>query len=178
MTNSTSKSVPPPPRELILTTPEHLIAFGFGAGLARKAPGTFGTLVGLPFWLVLMWLPPLGYALVLTALFAFGCWVCGESSRLLGVEDHGGIVFDEIVGFLVACIPLLPALGLVQGHGPMSLWLVPAFLLFRLFDILKPWPISAFDRGVHGGFGIMLDDLLAGILSAAVLFAVLRYWAV
>lgn len=166
------KSVPPPPRELILSTPEHLIAFGFGAGLSPKAPGTVGTLVGLPFWLALMWLPTAGYALAVLGLFLFGCWICGESARLLGVDDYGGIVFDEIVGFLIACAPLLPSLGVVANGW---LWLPAAFLLFRFFDILKPWPIRALDRNLHGGLGIMLDDALAGVFSAVLLFAALRY---
>lgn len=168
-----TSAFPRPPRELVLTTPEHFIAFGFGAGLMPRGPGTAGTLVGLPFWLVLMWLPLPWFVGAVALLFLFGCWVCGESARLLGVHDYGGIVFDEIVGFLIACLPLLPALGLVSG--PMWLWLLAAFLVFRLFDILKPWPIRAFDRSVHGGFGIMLDDVLAGLASAAVLYGVARY---
>jgi phosphatidylglycerophosphatase A len=163
-----TSAFPRPPKELVLTTPEHFIAFGFGAGLARVGPGTVGTLVGLPFWLLLMWLPLPYYAAAVALLFLFGCWICGESARLLGVEDYGGIVFDEIVGFLITCAPLLPAAPLVQG--PMWAWLIAAFLVFRLFDILKPWPIRAFDRDVHGGFGIMLDDALAGALSALVLY--------
>ncbi|AXQ29630.1 phosphatidylglycerophosphatase A [Solimonas sp. K1W22B-7] len=163
-----TSAFPRPPRELVMSTPEHFIAFGFGAGLAPKAPGTVGTLVGLPFWLALMWLPPWAFVAAVLVLFLFGCWVCGESARLLGVHDYGGIVFDEIVGFLVTCLPLLPALGLVQGH--MALWLLAAFAVFRLFDILKPWPIRAFDRSIHGGLGIMLDDILAGLFGAAVLY--------
>src|SRR5581483_3354027 len=88
-----AKIARPLPR-LILTTPEHVIAFGFGAGLAPFAPGTFGTIVGIPFFLVLMWLPPLYYAVAVTALFVFGCWACDRSAKLLGVHDYGGIVFD------------------------------------------------------------------------------------
>lgn len=166
-----TSAFPRPPRELVMSTPEHFIAFGFGAGLAPKGPGTVGTLVGLPFWFVLMWLPPWAFGLALLALFLFGCWICGESARLLGVHDYGGIVFDEIVGFLITCLPLLPALGLIPpGPLPMALGLLAAFAVFRVFDILKPWPIRAFDRSVHGGFGIMLDDVLAGVFSAAVLY--------
>lgn len=168
-----TSAFPRPPKELVLSTPEHLVAFGFGAGLTPRVPGTAGTLVGLPFWGVLMWFSPPLYAAALVVLFLFGCWVCGESARLLGVADYPGIVFDEIVGFLIACTPLLPALGLVQG--PMWIWLIAAFLLFRLFDILKPWPISVLDRHLHGGFGIMVDDALAGAFSAAVLYGVAQY---
>lgn len=162
-----TSAFPRPPRELVLSTPEHFIAFGFGAGLVPTGPGTVGTLVGVPLWFALMWLPLPAFAVAVTLLFLFGCWICGESSRLLGVQDYGGIVFDEIVGFQIACLPLLPALGWIDG--PWWLWLIAAFLVFRLFDILKPWPIRAFDRSVHGGFGIMLDDLVAGVYAALLL---------
>lgn len=163
----TAAQVPAPPRELILSTPEHLLAFGFGAGLAPKAPGTFGTLVGVLLFLPLWLLNPEWYALVTVLLFAFGCWVCGESARLLGVHDYGGIVFDEIVGLLVAAAPLVlwPQPTVLAG----AIGLAVAFALFRLFDIWKPWPIRLLDRRVHGGFGIMIDDLLAGVFAAVVL---------
>lgn len=163
---SEDKSARPLPR-LILTTPEHVIAFGFGAGLAPFAPGTFGTIVGVPFFLVLMWLPPLWYVVAITALFVLGCWACDRSAKLLGVHDYGGIVFDEIVGFLVTCFPLLP--GLHLRHGYLWHWLVAAFVLFRFFDILKPPPIRKVDASVGGGFGIMIDDVLAGGYAALLL---------
>jgi phosphatidylglycerophosphatase A len=152
----------PPPR-LVLTTWEHFIAFGFGAGLAPRAPGTFGTLVGLPLWLLLAPLPLAAYALLTAALFVFGCWVCDRSARMLGVHDYGGIVFDEIVGFLVTCLPLEWTLSASSALA----WLPAAFVLFRVFDIWKPWPIAWADRHVRGGTGIMFDDLLAGIYAAA-----------
>jgi phosphatidylglycerophosphatase A len=171
-----TSAFPTPPRELILTTPEHFIAFGFGAGLAPFAPGTFGTLVAIPLWLALSWLPWPWYAGVLVLLFVFGCWVCGASARLLGVHDYGGIVFDEIVGFLIACAPLVPATHLVPPTQRWF-WLAAAFALFRLFDIWKPWPIRALDRRLDAGFGIMIDDVLAGGLAAAILYAALRFLA-
>jgi phosphatidylglycerophosphatase A len=154
----------PPPVEarVILRSPVHFIAFGFGAGLSPKGPGTVGTLAGLPFWLFMQHLQWPVYLAVCAGLFAFGCWVCGESAKRLGVHDHGGIVFDEIVGFLVACTPLL----LFQASW---VWLVAAFVLFRAFDIAKPWPIGWLDRRVHGGVGIMVDDLVAGLMAAFVL---------
>lgn len=158
---------PKPPAELILTTPEHLIAFGFGAGLSPRAPGTVGTLWGVPLWFALCWLSPLHYGIALLAFIGLGVWVCGRSAKLLGMHDCPGIVADEIVGFLVAAAPLLPALGLTSG--PLWLWLIAAFALFRLFDIWKPWPIRWLDAKVHGGVGIVLDDLLAGLYAAAVL---------
>ena len=154
---------PRPPARLILGTPEHLIAFGFGAGLSPQAPGTVGTLWGIPAFLLLCWLPLPAYLLVVAALFGFGCWVCGRSAALLGTPDHSGIVFDEIVGYLVTAAPLLGA------HGHLWLWLLVAFGLFRAFDIFKPWPIRKLDAAVHGGFGIMLDDLVAGLYGAIVL---------
>lgn len=167
-----SAITPRPPAQLILTTPEHLLAFGFGAGLSPIAPGTVGTVVGLLLFLPLSLLPPTVYGVVIGVLFLFGCWVCGESARLLGVHDYGGIVFDEIVGYLIAAAPLLlfpglPVLGFAAGT-------VAAFALFRLFDILKPWPIRALDQRVQGGIGIMLDDAVAGAAAAVLLWGLLR----
>lgn len=161
-------SIPKPPARLILGTPEHFLAFGFGAGLAPKAPGTFGTLVALPFWGLLAWsAPPLmAYLGLCAVLFIAGCWLCGESARLLGLHDAPGIVFDEIVGFLVTTAPLL---GLPLGSAWLG-WTLAAFVLFRFFDIIKPWPIRWLDRHVHGGFGIMIDDLIAAGFAAACLY--------
>ncbi len=158
---------PKPPARLVLTTPEHFIAFGFGAGLSPLAPGTVGTLAAIPLWLLLCWLPLPIYAAALGALILFGVWVCGESARLLGIPDCPGIVFDEIAGFCLAATPLL--LGF---DAPLWLGVLLAFVLFRVFDILKPWPIRWLDSQVHGGFGIMLDDLVAGVYAAAVLFGI------
>lgn len=166
-------TAPRPPRQLILTTPEHLLAFGFGTGLSPVAPGTVGTLIGVLLFVPLSLLPPPLFAAAVALLFALGCWICGESARLLGVHDHGGIVLDEIVGYPIAAAPLLlfPALPLPWLAGGMA----AAFVLFRLFDILKPWPIGALDRHVRGGFGIMLDDLVAALLAAVLLWAALRW---
>lgn len=151
-----------------MTTPEHCIAFGFGAGLAPVAPGTVGTLVGIPFFAVMAGLPWPAYAAVTLLLLVFGCWVCGASARLLQVHDYPGFVFDEIVGFLVACVPLLP--GLQGPAWPLPMGVLAAFVLFRLFDVLKPWPIRVIDRHVHGGLGIMLDDAVAGAVAAGALW--------
>lgn len=147
-----------------LRDPVHLFALGFGTGLSPRAPGTFGTLVALPAaWLMLEW--PLGSRIaVVAALFAVGIWICGESARRLQTHDHPGIVFDEIVGLL--------ATALVLPGDPW--WLLAAFVLFRLFDIVKPWPIRDLDHRLTGGFGIMLDDLMAAVYAAAGL-AGLRY---
>lgn len=169
---SSAKDCSRPSARVVLGSPIHLLAFGFGAGLAPFAPGTFGTLVGIPFWLLLSPLPAAAFIASVVALFAFGCWVCGESARRLGVHDYGGIVFDEIVGFLVTCLPLLPVFNLPQA--PAWLGLGIAFVAFRVFDVLKPWPIGWLDRRIDGGTGIMIDDLLAGLYAAIVLAVLLQ----
>jgi phosphatidylglycerophosphatase A len=145
--------------------PVHLLAFGFGSGLSPKAPGTFGTLVGIPFYLVMQPLP-LVYYLVITAMaFLLGIWLCEQTSRDLGVHDHGGIVWDEVVGYLVT-----------MAVAPSGWeWLIIGFILFRFFDIVKPWPIMWLDQRVKGGFGIMVDDLIAGVF-AAVCLVLLNQW--
>lgn len=149
-----------------LRDPAQLIAFGFGSGLAPKAPGTFGTLAAVPFWFLLAPLPLPLYALATAILFAIGVWASDVTCRRLGVHDHGGIVIDEFAGFYVTLLPV--AASLVAASW---LSLLAAFLLFRVFDVLKPWPIRVLDRRVHGGFGVMLDDLVAGLFAAAVLWA-------
>lgn len=152
----------------ILTSPVHCLAFGFGAGLSPVAPGTVGTLVGILLFLVMK---PFGLPLylALTAmLFALGCYICGESAHRLGVPDHGGIVMDEMVAFLVVMLPWLMAAPRAVSI-PSWVWLAIGFVLFRLFDIVKPWPVNMADRHLHGGFGIMLDDLLAAVYAAGVL---------
>ena len=132
--------------------PVHLLAFGFGAGAAPLAPGTFGTLVALPLYLLLQPLALAWYLLASALVFAAGVAICGKASRDLGVHDHPGIVWDEIFGYLVTMVA-----------APVGWpWMLVGFALFRLFDILQPWPIGWADRRVTGGLGIMLDDLLAG----------------
>ena len=171
---SASTIIPRPSARTVLTSPVHLIAFGFGAGLAPRAPGTFGTLVGIPFWLAMSGLPPLPYIIATLAMFVLGCWVCGRSADMLGVHDYGGIVFDEVVGYLITALPMLPGSGLASPHGWMGIAL--AFVLFRIFDIAKPWPIRLLDRHVGGGFGIMIDDVLAGVFAAVSMVALDAGW--
>ena len=146
----------------LLHDPVHFFALGGGAGLAPRAPGTAGTLVALPFaWLMLEW--PLEWRFaVVVAVCAAGIALCGASARRLGVHDHSGIVLDEIAAFL--------ALSLVLDSRP-GMWLL-AFVLFRVFDIAKPWPIRDVDHRLHGGLGIMLDDLMAAAYAAACLLAI------
>ena len=143
----------------VFTDPVHFLAFGFGTGLAPFAPGTFGSLPGvLLFWLTL----DLGLYVQLgiaAAMTAAGIWICGESARRIGVHDHGGIVWDEIVGMYVT---LFLAPVSVVGF-------ILAFVLFRVMDIVKPWPIRDLDHRIHGGSGIMLDDLVAALYAALLL---------
>jgi len=176
MTEPKGKNAIRVPAAQVLRSPVHLLAFWFGSGLSPRGPGTAGTVAAIPLWLLLRWWSPSlpVYLGLLVVLFVFGCWVCGESAKRLGVHDYGGIVFDEVVGLLITCVPLLPALGWVRGRE--GWWLLAAFLLFRLFDIWKPWPIAWFDRRVEGGFGIMLDDVLAAIYAGLLLGLGLRYF--
>lgn len=160
-----------PPWRDIVGSPVHFFAFGFGAGLVPRAPGTFGTLVGIPFWFLLSGLSLPAYLAVVSGMALFGCWLCGASARRLGVHDFGGIVFDEIVGFLITCVPLL--MDLSFDTLPDWLRLSIAFVLFRVFDIWKPWPIGWLDQKLQGGVGIMLDDVLAGVYAALVLLLIL-----
>ena len=136
--------------------PLHLLSLGFGSGLSPKAPGTAGSVVGLLIYILFMQsLSPLVYALLVLAACLVGIYLCGRTAQALGVHDHPGIVWDEFAGLWLALFAL-PA-----GW----LWPLLGFALFRLFDILKPWPISWLDRHVHGGLGIMVDDILAGVLA-------------
>jgi len=141
---------------VLLTHPAGWIATGFGSGLAPRAPGTAGSLVALvPWWFVLRGLPPAWYVLILVIAFALGVWACSVSGKRLGVDDHRALVWDEFVGQWIA-------LYAAPAGWP---WLIAGFGLFRLFDIWKPWPIRIADRRVHGGFGVMLDDALAGMCA-------------
>lgn len=143
----------------VLGDPVCLLAFGLGTGLMPVAPGTFGTLLGIPIYLLLNGTTPATYGLVVGLMFAAGVLLCSSCEKRLGMRDPSGIVWDEIVGVLITLWAVEPTLGNV----------VLAFLLFRFFDVLKPWPIRALDRSVHGGFGIMLDDVLAGLFGWIVL---------
>ena len=144
---------------IVWKDPVHILAFGFGTGLAPVAPGTFGSLPGiLLFWLTMDFglYVQLGVAVGITLA---GIWICGESARRIGVHDHGGIVWDEIVGMYVT---LLFAPVTIVG------WVL-AFVFFRVMDIVKPWPIRDLDHRIGGGVGIMLDDLAAALYAAILL---------
>ena len=142
------------------------ISLGFGSGLAPKAPGTFGTLVGIPIFLLMADLPLALYLAITTVFLLIGIWSAQVYSDYLGVHDHGSIVWDEVVGFLIT-MTFVP----VEWR-----WIVIGFLLFRLFDIWKPWPIRLLDERVHGGFGIMIDDVLAGVYAAVVLYMIFHFF--
>jgi phosphatidylglycerophosphatase A len=148
----------------LLHRPVHMLAFGFGVGLSPTAPGTAGTLLAVPLVFVLRDLDAVWYLLLTAGLLAAGVWLCGRTARDLQVHDHPGIVWDEIVGYLVT-----------MAWAPKQWnWIIGGFFLFRLFDIFKPWPIRTVDRRLRGGVGIMLDDLLAGLAAGLVLAGVER----
>lgn len=161
MTTSPADSPAGPSRlpARVLRDPVHLLALGFGAGLAPFAPGTFGSVVGLVIGLGAL---QLGFAFACIATcvaIVAGFWICGESARRLGVHDHPAIVWDEIAGMMITLLA-----------APATWWgALLGFALFRLFDVWKPWPIREVDHGMRGGAGIMLDDVLAGIFAAGVL---------
>ena len=140
-----------------LADPIQFLALGFGSGLAPKAPGTFGTLAAIPIFLLMASLSAPAFALIVFIMAVVGVPICQKTAEAAGVHDHGAIVWDEIVGFLITMFMV-----------PVS-WstIIVGFALFRLFDIFKPWPISFIDRNIHGGFGIMLDDVLAGLFALA-----------
>ena len=154
-----------PVQAAVLRDPVHLLALGFGSGLAPVAPGTFGSLVGLALGLAALhlgWWTAFGAAVLATI---GGVWICGESARRLGVHDHPAIVWDEVAGMMIVLLA-----------APASWWgVMLAFGLFRLLDVWKPWPIRQIDHGMRGGLGIMLDDVMAALMAVALLLAIKTY---
>lgn len=144
-----------PTLKFLIEQPAHFLALGFGSGLAPKAPGTFGTIVGLPlFWLIASYALNLQLGII-ALLFIIGIYLCDVAGKHLGVSDHGSIVWDEIVAMMLV-------LTITPNHW---LWWLVAFALFRLFDIWKPFPIRQCDAKLKGGFGVMFDDILAAIYA-------------
>ena len=149
----------------VLTDPVLFLAFGFGSGLAKKAPGTMGTLAAIPVYLLFVQADWLIYSMLTVISTIAGIWICGIAANKLAEHDFGGIVWDEVAGYLI------------------TMWLVPCtwqtvlvgFVLFRIFDILKPWPIKYLDHHVKGGFGIMIDDVLAAIFAGGLLLLLFKY---
>lgn len=167
MANPPSARAPGPSPATLCRDPLHLLALGLGTGLSPRAPGTAGTLVGVALYLAL---PPMAlwaYAALVVVTFAAGVWLCERTARALGVHDHPAIVWDEVVGYLIT----------MAGAPTGWVWVVVGFALFRLFDVAKPWPVSLADRRVHGGLGIMLDDVLAGLYGLAALQLLAAGWA-
>lgn len=146
--------------------PVHFLAFGLGSGAAPWAPGTIGTVAAMMlYWGVGHLSLPI-YGVFLVATFILGCWLCERTSADLGVHDHSGIVWDEFVGYWITMLAM-----------PVQLsWMLLGFVLFRLFDIWKPWPIRWVDRRVDGGFGIMFDDVLAGVYAAVIMQGCYFMW--
>ena len=142
------------------------LALGFGSGLAPRAPGTFGTLVAVPLAVALKQLPVTGQLAVIVLAFLLGVWICDRVGKRLGVTDHGAMVWDEFVGYWLAVL-------LVPGSWP---WLLAGFVLFRFFDILKPWPIRVLEKRLPGGLGVMFDDVIAGVMAGAVLLLAARFF--
>ena len=146
-----------------LKNPIHGLALGFGSGLMPKAPGTFGTLAAIPVYLLCKDLSLLYYLLFVSVVSVLGIYICHYTSQALKVHDHPGIVIDEFAGYFITMIAI-----------PFSWqWMLLGFVLFRIFDVWKPWPISLLDKKVRGGFGIMIDDIVAGLFALAVMHLVL-----
>lgn len=149
-----------------LKDPIVFIALGLGSGLSPKAPGTAGTLMAVPLVYFLQQQSPFVYTLVTLFVLLTGSWVCGYAAKKLQAHDHPAIVYDEVAGFLIT-------MYLVRAD-----WILMAlgFILFRFFDAVKPWPISWCDKNIHGGFGIMFDDFVAGLISLACLMFFQFWW--
>ena len=158
----TGKEKTPAVNTGVIRSWRHFLAFGLGSGRVRVTPGTFGTLVAIVFYLPLSQLPHWLYAVCVVCAFSFGVWLCQSVSDDLGVHDHGGIVWDEFVGYWITMF-LMPF-----NWG----WILAGFALFRLLDIWKPWPIRWIDKHVQGGLGIMVDDVIAGAAACIILHAI------
>ena len=156
-----------PPAKVVFGHPAHFLAFGFGSGLSPIAPGTAGTLAAIPLFVAFSFLPMAAYLALTLLVTVAGFWICGRSSELLGVHDHRGIVWDEIAGYLITMI-----------GAPLAWpWVLAGFVLFRIFDVFKPWPANWADRQLHGGVGIVMDDVFAGIYALIVMQLALHYFS-
>ncbi|GAD89502.1 MULTISPECIES: phosphatidylglycerophosphatase A [Vibrio] len=158
--------------KISLDNPWHLLATGFGSGLSPIIPGTMGTLASIPLYLALVQLPLSAYWVFVIISCIVGIKICDVTSKDMGVHDHGSIVWDEFAGFWIT-MSVVPLLGIAANDWK---WLIAGFVLFRAFDMIKPWPISYLDKQVHGGFGIMIDDILAGVM-AGICLAILGFVA-
>jgi phosphatidylglycerophosphatase A len=155
-----------PKDKINLKNPWHFLATGFGSGLSPIIPGTMGTVASIPLYLLIVQLPFAAYILITIVAAVIGITICQKTSDDMGVHDHGSIVWDEFVGFWIT-MAIAPVVSWQ--------WILAGFVLFRFFDMIKPWPISWLDKHVHGGFGIMVDDILAGFMAMICLWGV-GYW--
>lgn len=155
-----------PKDKINLKNPWHFLATGFGSGLSPVIPGTMGTVAAIPLYLLMVQLPFTAYLVITVAAAIIGITICQKTSDDMGVHDHGSIVWDEFVGFWIT-----------MAIAPMVSWqwVLAGFVLFRFFDMVKPWPISWLDKHVHGGLGIMVDDILAGFMAMIALWG-LGHW--
>lgn len=153
----------------ILKSPHRFLAFGFGSGLLRPAPGTWGTLLALLLWFPLSFLLPNDWLMggFLIICFLYGSYCSQKVCNELGVNDHGGIVWDEWIAFWLVLFVTTPA-----ASGPF--WYLTYFVLFRIFDIIKPWPIKYFEKQFQNGFGVMFDDIVAALYVLFTVAVVIR----
>ncbi|AJR09679.1 phosphatidylglycerophosphatase A [Photobacterium gaetbulicola] len=152
-----------PKDKINLKNPWHLLATGFGSGLSPIIPGTMGTVAAIPLYLLMVQLPFTVYLLITVVAAFIGITICQKTSDDMGVHDHGSIVWDEFVGFWIT-MAIAPVVSWQ--------WVLAGFVLFRFFDMVKPWPISWLDKHVHGGLGIMVDDILAGFMAMIALWGI------
>lgn len=139
----------------------HILATGFGSGLSPFIPGTMGSLAAIPFWWLMTFLPMQIYSLLVLIGISIGVYLCTRTARDMGIHDHGCIVWDEFIGMWITLMSI-PTMTWQ--------WVLTGFVIFRIFDLWKPWPIYWFDQNVQGGMGIMVDDIIAGIISAAIIY--------
>lgn len=154
-------------KRLNLRNPWHLLATGFGSGLFPVGPGTAGSIAAIPFWIVMAYLPWQVYSMIVMFSICIGVYLCRQTARDMRVHDHGSIVWDEFVGMWIT----LMAIPVNDWR-----WVLIGFIVFRVLDIWKPWPIRWFDRNVQGGMGIMIDDVVAGVLGAAIIYLIGHHW--
>lgn len=146
-----------------LTNPIHLLAVGLGSGMSPIMPGTMGSAMAIPLWLLFNGLQPYLYWVLIVVAFIFGCFLCQKTSDDTHTHDSGHIVWDEFVGMWITLF-FIPQISV--------LWIAIAFFAFRVFDMAKPWPIRWFDKRVPGGFGIMVDDVIAAIFSSVTVYVI------
>ncbi|MGR5141747.1 phosphatidylglycerophosphatase A [Photobacterium sp. DNB23_23_1] len=155
-----------PKDKINLKNPWHFLATGFGSGLSPVIPGTMGTVAAIPLYLLMAQLPFTAYLVIIVVAALIGITICQKTSDDMGAHDHGSIVWDEFVGFWIT-MAIAPVVSWQ--------WVLAGFVLFRFFDMVKPWPISWLDKHVHGGLGIMVDDILAGFMAMIALWG-LGHW--